>query len=139
MLIFLQGNNKTKNGRKHSWDGKVTEEFVPRHLPLQLAKLNNFNKIQTIKCYLDRFEEEDKRNILQVSLEDPSFFLVHTSVKGSLRLIINYLLAFMMFFLLKNAHFYNQYSKCIVNFVMIIKYLVLVTSYFFIVVNLTCG
>ncbi|KAG5573403.1 hypothetical protein H5410_063169 [Solanum commersonii] len=36
-----QRNNKTKHGRKHSWDGKVTEEFVPRHLPMRLAKQNH--------------------------------------------------------------------------------------------------
>ncbi|KAH0707578.1 hypothetical protein KY289_012654 [Solanum tuberosum] len=36
-----QRNNKTKHGRKHSWDGKVIEEFVPRHLPMLLAKQNH--------------------------------------------------------------------------------------------------
>ncbi|KAH0749163.1 hypothetical protein KY290_028395 [Solanum tuberosum] len=41
MLIFLLGNNKTKHGRKHSWDDKVNEEFVPRHLPIRLAKQNH--------------------------------------------------------------------------------------------------
>ncbi|KAH0709798.1 hypothetical protein KY290_011203 [Solanum tuberosum] len=37
------GSNKSKkktHGR-HSWDGKVTEEFVPRHLPMRLAKQNH--------------------------------------------------------------------------------------------------
>ncbi|KAH0687914.1 hypothetical protein KY290_019577 [Solanum tuberosum] len=29
-----QRNNNTKHERKHSWDGKVTEEFVPRQLPM---------------------------------------------------------------------------------------------------------
>ncbi|KAG5575686.1 hypothetical protein H5410_055820 [Solanum commersonii] len=34
MFPRQQHNNKMKHGRKHSWDGKVTEEFVPRHLPM---------------------------------------------------------------------------------------------------------
>ncbi|KAG5612388.1 hypothetical protein H5410_023669 [Solanum commersonii] len=35
------GSNKSKKktyGRQHSWDGKMTEEFVPRHLPMRQAK-----------------------------------------------------------------------------------------------------
>ncbi|KAH0756046.1 hypothetical protein KY290_026316 [Solanum tuberosum] len=36
-----QRNNKTKHGRKHSWDSKVTEKFVPRQLPMRLAKQNH--------------------------------------------------------------------------------------------------
>ncbi|KAK4728405.1 hypothetical protein R3W88_021393 [Solanum pinnatisectum] len=35
------GSNKSKkktHGRQHSWDGKMTEEFVPRHLPMRQAK-----------------------------------------------------------------------------------------------------
>ncbi|WMV51851.1 hypothetical protein MTR67_045236 [Solanum verrucosum] len=38
------GSNKNKkktHGRQHSWDGKVTGEFVPRHLPIRLAKQNH--------------------------------------------------------------------------------------------------
>ncbi|KAJ8563559.1 hypothetical protein K7X08_032011 [Anisodus acutangulus] len=38
------GSNKSKkktHGRQHSWDGKVTEEFVPRHLSMRLAKQNH--------------------------------------------------------------------------------------------------
>ncbi|KAK4727776.1 hypothetical protein R3W88_032693 [Solanum pinnatisectum] len=38
------GSNKNKkktHGRQHSWDGKVTGEFVPRHLPMRLAKQNH--------------------------------------------------------------------------------------------------
>ncbi|KAK4714882.1 hypothetical protein R3W88_020789 [Solanum pinnatisectum] len=31
---------KKAHGRQHSWDGKVTEDFVPRHLSMQLAKQN---------------------------------------------------------------------------------------------------
>ncbi|KAH0638545.1 hypothetical protein KY285_035131 [Solanum tuberosum] len=38
---FVPSNNKMKHGRKHSWDGKLTEEFVPRHLPMRLAKQNH--------------------------------------------------------------------------------------------------
>ncbi|KAK4719911.1 hypothetical protein R3W88_018249 [Solanum pinnatisectum] len=37
------GSNKSKKktyGRQHSWDGKITEEFVPRHLPMRQAKQN---------------------------------------------------------------------------------------------------
>ncbi|KAG5594395.1 hypothetical protein H5410_035627 [Solanum commersonii] len=38
------GNNKSKkktHGRQHSWDGKMTEEFVPRHLSMRQAKQNH--------------------------------------------------------------------------------------------------
>ncbi|KAG5602264.1 hypothetical protein H5410_033634 [Solanum commersonii] len=38
------GSNKSKQktyGRQHSWDGKITEEFVPRHLPMRHAKQNH--------------------------------------------------------------------------------------------------
>ena len=35
-------NAKKKTyGRQHSWDGKVSGEFVPRHLPMRLAKQNH--------------------------------------------------------------------------------------------------
>ncbi|KAG5622811.1 hypothetical protein H5410_008029 [Solanum commersonii] len=38
------GSNKSKKktyGRQHSWDGKMTEEFVPRHLLMRQAKQNH--------------------------------------------------------------------------------------------------
>ncbi|KAG5576207.1 hypothetical protein H5410_056341 [Solanum commersonii] len=38
------GSNKSKkktHGRQYSWDGKMTEEFVPRHLLMQQAKQNH--------------------------------------------------------------------------------------------------
>ncbi|KAG5626547.1 hypothetical protein H5410_011765 [Solanum commersonii] len=38
------GSNKNKKKtyeRQHSWDGKVTGEFIPRHLPMRLAKQNH--------------------------------------------------------------------------------------------------
>ncbi|KAK4719045.1 hypothetical protein R3W88_017383 [Solanum pinnatisectum] len=38
------GSNKSKKkryGRQHSWDGKMTEEFVPRYLPMRQAKQNH--------------------------------------------------------------------------------------------------
>ncbi|KAK4716176.1 hypothetical protein R3W88_014514 [Solanum pinnatisectum] len=38
------GSNKNKKKtreRQHSWDGKVTGEFIPRNLPMQLAKKNH--------------------------------------------------------------------------------------------------
>lgn len=31
---------KKKHERQHSWDGKVTEEFIPRHLTMRLEKQN---------------------------------------------------------------------------------------------------
>ncbi|KAG5601643.1 hypothetical protein H5410_033013 [Solanum commersonii] len=34
-------NKKKTHGRQHSWDGKVTREFVPRYLPMRLAKQNH--------------------------------------------------------------------------------------------------
>ncbi|KAG5579716.1 hypothetical protein H5410_050343 [Solanum commersonii] len=40
----ISGSNRSKkktHGRQHSWDGKMTEEFVPRHLPMRQAKQNN--------------------------------------------------------------------------------------------------
>ncbi|WMV57114.1 hypothetical protein MTR67_050499 [Solanum verrucosum] len=46
-----QRNNKTKHGRKHSWDDKVTEEFVPRHLPMRLAKQNHMISSTTLTRY----------------------------------------------------------------------------------------
>ncbi|KAK4715940.1 hypothetical protein R3W88_014278 [Solanum pinnatisectum] len=38
------GSNKSKkktHGRQHSWDGKMNEEFIPRHLPTRQAKKNH--------------------------------------------------------------------------------------------------
>ncbi|KAG5583082.1 hypothetical protein H5410_053709 [Solanum commersonii] len=38
------GSNKIKkktHGMQHSWDGKMTDEFVPRHLPMRHAKQNH--------------------------------------------------------------------------------------------------
>lgn len=35
-----KGKQKT-HGRQHSWDVKVTEEFVSRYLPMRLAKENH--------------------------------------------------------------------------------------------------
>uniref|UniRef100_M1CFU0 NB-ARC domain containing protein n=1 Tax=Solanum tuberosum TaxID=4113 RepID=M1CFU0_SOLTU len=38
------GSNKSKKktcGRQHSWDGKMTEEFVPRHISMRQAKQNH--------------------------------------------------------------------------------------------------
>ncbi|KAG5588697.1 hypothetical protein H5410_049131 [Solanum commersonii] len=77
------GSNKNKkktHGRQHSWNGKMTEEFVPK-APINAIdkaepfdKINRFNKIQQIhkegmnyQVLLDRFEEEDKRKLLQVA------------------------------------------------------------------------
>ncbi|KAK4715565.1 hypothetical protein R3W88_013903 [Solanum pinnatisectum] len=34
----INKDKKKTHGRHHSWDGKVTGEFVPRHLPMRLAK-----------------------------------------------------------------------------------------------------
>jgi len=51
-----QRNNKTKHERKHSWDGKVTEEFVPRQLPMRLAKQNHM----TISTTSTRFNKAKK-------------------------------------------------------------------------------
>uniref|UniRef100_M1D9K9 NB-ARC domain containing protein n=1 Tax=Solanum tuberosum TaxID=4113 RepID=M1D9K9_SOLTU len=51
-----QHNNKTKHERKHSWDGKVTEEFVPRQLPMQLAKQNHM----TVSTTSTRFNKAKK-------------------------------------------------------------------------------
>ncbi|KAG5577421.1 hypothetical protein H5410_057555 [Solanum commersonii] len=42
-----QRNNKMKHGRKHSWDGKVTEEFVPRQLPMRFRKQNHMTVSRT--------------------------------------------------------------------------------------------
>uniref|UniRef100_M1AAX2 NB-ARC domain containing protein n=1 Tax=Solanum tuberosum TaxID=4113 RepID=M1AAX2_SOLTU len=42
-----QRNNKTKHERKHSWDGKVTKEFVPWHLLMRLAKQNHMTVATT--------------------------------------------------------------------------------------------
>ena len=41
------GSNKSKKkayGRQHSWDGKMTEKFVLRHLSMRHAKKNQLTK-----------------------------------------------------------------------------------------------
>ncbi|KAH0773436.1 hypothetical protein KY290_010573 [Solanum tuberosum] len=46
------GNNKNKkktHERQHSWDGKVTEEFIPRHLPMRLTKQNHMTVSTTTR------------------------------------------------------------------------------------------
>uniref|UniRef100_M1DVE7 NB-ARC domain containing protein n=1 Tax=Solanum tuberosum TaxID=4113 RepID=M1DVE7_SOLTU len=46
------GSNKNKkktHERQHSWDGKVTEEFIPRHLPMRLAKQNHMTVSTTTR------------------------------------------------------------------------------------------
>lgn len=45
-----QRSDKNKNGKKKSWDGKVTRDFVPRHLLIQLVKHNHM-KFQELKKY----------------------------------------------------------------------------------------
>ncbi|KAH0642283.1 hypothetical protein KY290_033883 [Solanum tuberosum] len=52
-----QRNNKKKHGRKNSWDGKVTEEVVPRHLPMRLAKQNHM----TVSTYSTRSNNSKKK------------------------------------------------------------------------------
>ncbi|KAG5621853.1 hypothetical protein H5410_007071, partial [Solanum commersonii] len=51
-----QRNNKTKHGRKHSWDNKVTEKFVPRQLPMRFAKQNHM----TVSTTSTRFNKAKK-------------------------------------------------------------------------------
>ncbi|KAK4371017.1 hypothetical protein RND71_010492 [Anisodus tanguticus] len=54
------GSNKSKkkrHERKHSWDGKVTEEFVPRNLAMRLAKQNHL----TVSTTLTRSNKSKKR------------------------------------------------------------------------------
>ncbi|KAH0779479.1 hypothetical protein KY290_005906 [Solanum tuberosum] len=46
------GSNKNKkktHERQHSWDGKVTEEFIPKHLPMRLAKQNHMTVSTTTR------------------------------------------------------------------------------------------
>ncbi|KAH0748484.1 hypothetical protein KY290_027716 [Solanum tuberosum] len=52
-----QRNNKKKHGRKNSWDGKVIEEVVPRHLPMRLAKQNHM----TVSTYSTRSNNSKKK------------------------------------------------------------------------------
>ncbi|KAH0711934.1 hypothetical protein KY289_007893 [Solanum tuberosum] len=47
MFPRQQRNNKMKQERKHSWDGKVTKEFVPWHLLMRLAKQNHMTVATT--------------------------------------------------------------------------------------------
>ncbi|KAG5585400.1 hypothetical protein H5410_045834 [Solanum commersonii] len=42
-----KGKKKTHR-RQHSWDGKVSEDFVPRHLPMRLAKQNHMTMSTTL-------------------------------------------------------------------------------------------
>ncbi|KAH0746427.1 hypothetical protein KY285_008084 [Solanum tuberosum] len=54
------GSNKSKrktHGRQHSWDGKVTGEFVPRQLPMRLAKQNHM----TVSIDLTRSNQPKKK------------------------------------------------------------------------------
>ncbi|KAH0715276.1 hypothetical protein KY284_008181 [Solanum tuberosum] len=51
-----QRNNKMKHGRKHSWDGKVTEEFVPRQLSMRFGKQNHM----TVSTTSTRFNKAKK-------------------------------------------------------------------------------
>ncbi|XP_049399994.1 uncharacterized protein LOC125864106 [Solanum stenotomum] len=46
------GSNKNKkktHERQHSWDGKVTKEFILRHLPMRLAKQNHMTVSTTTR------------------------------------------------------------------------------------------
>ena len=44
-------NKKRTHGRQHSWDSKLTGEFVPRHVPMRLAKQNHMTVSMTsIRC-----------------------------------------------------------------------------------------
>ncbi|KAH0641368.1 hypothetical protein KY285_037954 [Solanum tuberosum] len=54
------GSTKCKKktyGRQHSWDGKVSEEFVPKHLPMRLAKQNHM----TVSTTLSRSNKSNKK------------------------------------------------------------------------------
>ncbi|KAK4738030.1 hypothetical protein R3W88_001727 [Solanum pinnatisectum] len=54
------GSNKSKrktHGRQHSWDGKVTGEFVPRQLHIRLAKQNQM----TVSIDLTRSNQPKKK------------------------------------------------------------------------------
>ncbi|KAG5605059.1 hypothetical protein H5410_026551 [Solanum commersonii] len=42
-------NKKKAHERQHSWDDKVTEEFIPRHLPMRLAKQNHMTVSTTTR------------------------------------------------------------------------------------------
>uniref|UniRef100_M1DLM9 NB-ARC domain containing protein n=1 Tax=Solanum tuberosum TaxID=4113 RepID=M1DLM9_SOLTU len=46
-----RSNKKQKktHERQHSWDGKVTEEFIPRHLPMRQAKQNHMTVSTTTR------------------------------------------------------------------------------------------
>lgn len=50
---------KKKLGRKNSWDGKMTKEFLPRHLPMRLIKQNHMTVSTTLRdpINLRRFDE----------------------------------------------------------------------------------
>ncbi|KAG5617134.1 hypothetical protein H5410_016958 [Solanum commersonii] len=55
------GRNKSKKktyGRQHSWDGKMTEEFVPRHLSMRHAKQNHL----TVSIGSTRSNKSIKKN-----------------------------------------------------------------------------
>ncbi|KAG5585125.1 hypothetical protein H5410_045559, partial [Solanum commersonii] len=54
------GSTKCKKktyGRQHSWDGKVSEEFVLRHLPMRLAKENHI----IVSTTLSRSNKSNKK------------------------------------------------------------------------------
>ncbi|KAH0670607.1 hypothetical protein KY290_026016 [Solanum tuberosum] len=47
---------KKTHRRQHSWDGKVSENFVPRHQPMRLAKQNHM----TVSTTLSRSNKSKK-------------------------------------------------------------------------------
>nr|AAT40519.2 hypothetical protein SDM1_22t00007 [Solanum demissum] len=75
------GSNKSKKktyGRQHSWDGKMTEEFVPRHLLIQHAKQNHL----TVSIGSTRSNKSIKKLLFSSCLLGISLGLVRRPDKG---------------------------------------------------------
>nr|AAT39932.2 NB-ARC domain containing protein [Solanum demissum]AAT39950.2 NB-ARC domain containing protein [Solanum demissum] len=75
------GSNKSKKktyGRQHSWDGKMTEEFVPRHLLMRQTKQNHL----TVSIGSTRSNKSIKKLLFSSCLLDISLGLVRRPDKG---------------------------------------------------------
>ncbi|KAG5597744.1 hypothetical protein H5410_038976 [Solanum commersonii] len=86
------GSNKSKkktHERKHSWDGKMTKEFVPRHLPMQQAMQNYLTvSIGSTRSNKSINKKKTREKYFKLLLMGNQSFLIHAFVIESLRLVV---------------------------------------------------
>ncbi|KAK4724513.1 hypothetical protein R3W88_027292 [Solanum pinnatisectum] len=110
----ISGSNKSKkktHGRQHSWDGKMTEDM-------------------NYQVLLDRFEEEDKRKILQVTFDGQLIFFNSCICNRKFEADKSTFFLIGIFLHYLSILICNIIMECITNSVVIRKYLVLSSSYF---------